>query len=94
MTDIGWPGGPGLLVPADSGRIDGRLLSTDDVCQHAPVATSAGAQPMTYEIELDDELGERIERHLEDDETPAEFIGELLSVYETEGSFLQEGYSE
>ncbi|SFS08746.1 hypothetical protein SAMN05216559_3502 [Halomicrobium zhouii] len=49
---------------------------------------------MTYEIELDDELGERIERHLEDDETPAEFIGELLSVYETEGSFLQEGYSE
>ncbi|MCU4799057.1 hypothetical protein OB920_01545 [Halobacteria archaeon HArc-gm2] len=49
---------------------------------------------MSYEIELDDELGERIERHLEDDETPEEFISELLSVYETEGSFLQEGYSE
>lgn len=49
---------------------------------------------MTYDLELDDELGARIERHLEDDETPEEFIDELLSVYETEGSFLQEGYSE
>lgn len=49
---------------------------------------------MSYELELDDELGERIERHLQDDETPEEFIAELLSVYETEGSFLQEGYSE
>jgi len=43
--------------------------------------------PMTYELELDDELGARIERHLEDDETPEEFVAELLSVYETEGSF-------
>lgn len=40
---------------------------------------------MSYELELDDELGERIERHLEDDETPEEFIAELLSIYETEG---------
>lgn len=49
---------------------------------------------MAYTIEVDDELGERIEGHLEDDETPAEFIAELVSVYETEGNFLREGYSE
>lgn len=49
---------------------------------------------MSYTLEIDDELEERIERHLEEDETPEEFISELISVYETEGSFLQEGYSE
>lgn len=45
---------------------------------------------MTSTIEINDELRERLEGHLEDDET----IEELLSVYETEGAFLQEGYSE
>lgn len=94
MTGTVRPGVPDPLVPADTVRTDGRLLSPDPVCSHAPVEASAGAKPMSYEIELDDELGERIERHLEDDETPEEFISELLSVYETEGSFLQEGYSE
>jgi hypothetical protein len=49
---------------------------------------------MTHTLEISDELKERIERHLEDDESPEEFIAELLSVYETEGAFLQEGYSE
>lgn len=49
---------------------------------------------MSYTLEIDDELGERIERHLEESETPEEFVAELVSVYETEGSFLQEGYSE
>jgi len=49
---------------------------------------------MTHTIEISDELNERIDDHLEDDETAEEFIAELLSVYETEGAFLQEGYSE
>jgi hypothetical protein len=49
---------------------------------------------MTQTIELDDDLYERIEGHLEDDERHEEFIEELISVYETEGAFLQEGYSE
>lgn len=49
---------------------------------------------MTYTLEISDELKGRIEDHLEDDETHEEFIAELLSVYETEGAFLQEGYSE
>ena len=45
-------------------------------------------------IELDDELVERIESYTEEDETVAEFIEELMNIYETEGAFLQEGYSE
>jgi len=49
---------------------------------------------MTHTIEIDDELMARLERFLEDDETVPEFIEELLNMYETEGAFLQEGYSE
>lgn len=49
---------------------------------------------MTDTVELDDDLMERIQGHLEEGETPAEFIEELLNMYETEGAFLQEGYSE
>jgi len=49
---------------------------------------------MTHTIEISDELQERMDRHLEEDESYEEFIEELLSVYETDGAFLQEGYSE
>jgi len=49
---------------------------------------------MTYTIEITDDLRERIENHLEEGETHEEFIAELVSMYETEGAFLQEGYSE
>ncbi|MFB6165343.1 MAG: hypothetical protein ABEJ31_09320 [Haloarculaceae archaeon] len=49
---------------------------------------------MTYTIEISDGLKERIDALLEEDETHAEFLEELVSVYETEGAFLQEGYSE
>ncbi|WP_254821553.1 DUF7557 family protein [Haloglomus halophilum] len=49
---------------------------------------------MTYTLEISDELKERMERHLEEDETMEEFVEELVAVYETEGSFLREGYSE
>lgn len=49
---------------------------------------------MTYTVELDDTLIERIQSHLEEGETPEEFITELVNMYETEGAFLQEGYSE
>lgn len=45
-------------------------------------------------IELDQDLYERLDRHLEEGESVEEFIEELLSMYETEGAFLQEGYSE
>lgn len=44
-----------------------------------------------HTVELDEELIERIESHLEDDETAAEFIEELVTIYEHEGRFLQEG---
>lgn len=49
---------------------------------------------MTYTLEISDELKERLDSHLEEGETHEEFIEELVSVYETEGAFLQEGYSE
>ncbi|MFC7068765.1 DUF7557 family protein [Halobaculum lipolyticum] len=46
---------------------------------------------MTRTVEIDDDLAERIEGHLEDDETIEEFLRELVSIYEQEGRFLQEG---
>ena len=49
---------------------------------------------MTQTIEIDDELMRRLESHTEDDETVQELIEELVNMYETEGAFLQEGYSE
>ena len=41
-------------------------------------------------IELDAELIERIDSHLEEGETRQEFLNEMLSIYESEGAFLQE----
>jgi ferritin-like metal-binding protein YciE len=49
---------------------------------------------MVTTIEISDDLRDRIERHLDEDETLEEFIEELVNVFETEGTFLQEGYSE
>ena len=49
---------------------------------------------MTHTIEISDELKDRLDDHLEEDETYEEFLSELVSIYETEGAFLQEGYSE
>jgi predicted CopG family antitoxin len=49
---------------------------------------------MTYTLEISDDLRERLEGHLEEGESYEEFITELVSMYETEGVFLQEGYSE
>jgi len=49
---------------------------------------------MTHTIEISDDLRERLDDHLEEDESYEEFIAELVAMYETEGTFLQEGYSE
>ncbi|QSG09180.1 Uncharacterized protein HSR122_1794 [Halapricum desulfuricans] len=54
----------------------------------------SGLIPMTHTLEISDELKERLDTHVEEDESYEEFIEELVSVYETEGAFLQEGYSE
>ncbi|MFC7045561.1 hypothetical protein ACFQH6_09245 [Halobacteriaceae archaeon GCM10025711] len=48
---------------------------------------------MSFTIEISDELRERLEAHLEEDETYAELIEELVNIYESD-RFLQEGYSE
>ncbi|MFC7138180.1 hypothetical protein ACFQRB_20275 [Halobaculum litoreum] len=46
---------------------------------------------MPRTVEISDDLAERIEGHLEDDETIAEFFEGFVSIYEQEGRFLQEG---
>ena len=48
---------------------------------------------MGLEIELDDELAERLSGHLEEDQTYEELIEELLNIYES-SRFIQEGFSE
>ncbi len=49
---------------------------------------------MTYTLEISDGLKQRLDDHLEEGQSHEAFIGELVSMYETEGAFLQEGYSE
>lgn len=49
---------------------------------------------MTVTIEVSEELAARMDGHLEDDESYAEFIEELVGLYESEGQFYTEGYSE
>jgi len=49
---------------------------------------------MTHTLEISDDLRERLDDHLEEDESIEEFIEELVAMYETSGAFLQEGYSE
>lgn len=49
---------------------------------------------MTHTLEISDELEERLDSHRREGESYEEFITELVSIYETEGEFLQEGYSE
>ncbi|MBZ6494285.1 DUF7557 family protein [Natrinema longum] len=49
---------------------------------------------MTQTLEISDDLKDRLDSHCEDGQSPAELIEELVSMYETEGAFLQEGYSE
>ena len=48
---------------------------------------------MSLTIELDDSVQERMDQHLEDDETYEEFVVELLNIYES-SRFVREGYSE
>lgn len=62
-----------------------------------PQSVLPGRDPditMPYTLEISDELRERLDRHVEEDETYEELIEELVTMYETEGAFLREGYSE
>jgi ferritin-like metal-binding protein YciE len=51
-------------------------------------------ESMTHTLEISAELKERLDDHLEEGQSHEEFIEELVSMYETDGAFLQEGYSE
>jgi len=46
---------------------------------------------MPRTVELSDELGARLEGHLEEDETLEEFIEELVNIYEQEERFSDPG---
>lgn len=46
---------------------------------------------MTETIELSDELVDRLDGHLEEDQTVAELIHELVNIYEQEGRFSDPG---
>ena len=46
---------------------------------------------MPRTIEISEQLAERIEGRVEDDETIPELVEELVAIYEQEGRFLQEG---
>jgi hypothetical protein len=48
---------------------------------------------MPTTVVLPDDVVERLDGHLEDDETREELIEELLNIYEST-RFVQEGYSE
>ena len=49
---------------------------------------------MAITLEIDDELQERLDVAREEGESYEELIDELLTIYEEEGTFLREGYSE
>ncbi|MDG5819178.1 hypothetical protein [Natronococcus sp. A-GB7] len=49
---------------------------------------------MTHTLEISDELKDRLDSHCDEGQSPEELVEELVSIYETEGTFVQEGYSE
>ena len=58
------------------------------------VEAFASCHPMPHTLEISDDMKERLDSHCEDGESYEEFLEELLTIYETEGAFLREGYSE
>jgi hypothetical protein len=75
-------------------RSENKCLDISPSATEYDTPTRPGEPPMTYTIEISDELKTRLDSHLEEDESYEEFITELVSMYETGGTFLQEGYSE
>lgn len=49
---------------------------------------------MTHSLEISDDLYDRLDDNTDDGQSVEELVEELLNVYEAEGAFLQEGYSE
>lgn len=68
----------------------GRLF----VSGYRDLTRAHNAKSMAQSIEISDQLYQRLNSHLDEEETCEEFIEELLNIYETEGTFLHEGYSE
>jgi hypothetical protein len=55
--------------------------------------SEASFDAMSPTIEISQELKDRIDRHLDEDDTYETFLEDLVSHYEVEGRFLREGYS-
>ncbi|ELY61729.1 hypothetical protein C491_00355 [Natronococcus amylolyticus DSM 10524] len=49
---------------------------------------------MTHTLEISDDLKDRLDSHCDEGQSLEELVEELVSIYETEGTFMQEGYSE
>lgn len=60
---------------------------------HALISLPLRTTGMAFTVELPDELRDRLDAHLEEDETYAELVEELLNIYES-SRFVREGYSE
>ncbi len=76
-----------------AGRAGRKVLPTPSVLPEQSGGDWPGDTHMT-QIEISDDLKARIDSHREEGESVEEFIDELVTIYETEGSFLQEGYTE
>ncbi|WP_394739150.1 DUF7557 family protein [Natronococcus roseus] len=49
---------------------------------------------MTHTLEISDDLKDRLDSHCDEGQSPEDLVEELVSIYEAEGTFMQEGYSE
>lgn len=49
---------------------------------------------MTPEISVSEETVQALDSHREDDESYDELLRELVKIYEQQGAFTREGYSE
>jgi len=79
------------------GYDDGPRPDRQYTCAGGASTGRTGSRPgyhHAHTLEISDELAERLDRHVEADQTYEELIEELVSMYGTEGAFLQEGYSE
>lgn len=47
-------------------------------------------QPTSYTLEISDDHKDRLDEHREEGQSHEELVEELVSMYETEGAFLQD----
>ena len=84
-----------MLTVAMSGRRSVDVNRPTGFCPWLPNGHVGAPAPVAMaQIEISEDLQRRLDSHLEGDESYEELISDLVSMYESEGRFLQEGYSE